>query len=218
VIDEIDNLKKITFILFFLFLGNVFSQKVIKREFNTSGISIIEITSDVIYHITIRSEKTNSIKIKAQIEGENYENVVLSILKKHNSLQINTPFTPFFEVKNDKLAAHKLISIELELIVPDTLEIKIKSAIASLTTSGSFKEISANLEGGNCQLNNFKGNATLKTKQGFITVYANKEVVGRAVSKKGTVVNELSTKRSNNSKYRIEAQSFKGNISVFQIH
>jgi len=217
------NLKKITYILFFFFLGNAFSQKTIKREFNAFEITTIEINSDIIYHINITSEKTNQIKINTQIEGENYENVVLSILEENETLKINTPYTPFFKVKNDKLAAHKLISIEMELIVPETIKIQIVAAISSLTTLGEFKELSADLEGGNCILNNFKGNALLKTKQGFITVYANKEIFGTAISKKGIVINELSNpkdkrKKNNTSKHLVEAESFSGNISLFQIH
>ncbi|PHS65733.1 MAG: hypothetical protein COB12_06585 [Flavobacterium sp.] len=211
-------MKKSIFILFFLFLGNVFSQKVIEREFNASDITTIEINSEVIYHIKITSEKTEQIKIKTQVEGENYENVVLGIIEENNTLHIKTSFTPFFEAKNDKLAAHKVISIEMELIVPERMAIKIIAEIASVETFGKYKDVSVLLENGNCSLANFKGNAMLKTKQGFITVYASKETLGIAVSKKGAVVNKLSKSNVKSLKYRIEAESFKGNISLFQIH
>ncbi len=211
-------MKKSTFILFFLFLGNAFSQKVIEREFNALEITTIEINSEIIYHIKITSEKTEQIKIKTQVEGENYENVVLGIIEENNTLQIKTSFTPFFEAKNDKLAAHKLISIEMELIVPESMAVKIEASVASVEIFGKYKAVSVLLENGNCSLTNFKGNAMLKTKQGFITVYASKETLGIAVSKKGAVVNELSKSNVKSLKHRIEAESFKGNISLFQIH
>jgi len=211
-------LKKLTLILFFLFFGNVFAQKVIERNFNASEITSIEINSDVIYHIKIISEKTEYIKIKTQVEGENYENVVLGIIEENNTLHINISYTPFFEAKNDKLAAHKVISIEMELIVPENMAINIKAEIASLEIDGKYGDVSVLLGSGNCSLTNFKGDAMLKTKQGFITVYASKKTLGTAISKKGTVINELSKVNVKSSKYRIEAESFKGNISLFQIH
>ncbi len=211
-------MKKLTFILFFLFLGNVIAQKVIERNFNVSGITTIESTSDVIYHIKITSRNTDQIKIKTKIEGENYENVVLGIIEENNTIQIKTSFTPFFEAKNDKLAAHKVISIEMELIVPESMAIKIEAEIASVEIFGKYVSVSALLENGNCLLNNFIGDALLKTKQGFIKVYALEETFGLANSKQGTVINELSKANVKSSKYRIETESFKGNISLFQIH
>ena len=212
-------MKKYTFILFILFFGNTFAQKIIEREFNASEISVIEINSDVIYHIKISSEKTDRIKIKTQVEGENYENVVLGIVEENNNtLSINTSFTPFFVAKNDKLAVHKLISIEMELVVPESIVIKIEASIASVEIFGKYESISVLLENGNCSLTNFIGDALLKTKHGFIKVYALEETIGLANSKKGTVINELSKANVKSLKYRIEAESFKGNISLFQIH
>lgn len=211
-------MKKITLILFFLLFGNIFAQKVIERNFNASEINSIEISSDVIYHIKIVSRNTEQIKIKTQVEGENYENVVLGIIEENNTLHINTSYTPFFEVKNDKLAAHKLISIEMEIVVPESMAVKIIAEIASVEIFGKYEAISVLLGSGNCLLTNFIGDALLKTKQGFIKVYALEETFGLANSEKGIVVNELNSKRFKNENYRIEAESVSGDISFFKIH
>jgi len=66
---------------------------------------------------------------------------------------------------------------------------------------------------GNCIIENFSGNATIKTKQGFIKIYAQDIVSGEAFSKKGKVFNELKI----NKKYTIEAVSLEGDISLFLI-
>ncbi|MCF6307346.1 MAG: hypothetical protein L3J09_05250 [Flavobacteriaceae bacterium] len=211
-------MKKFTFILFFLFLGNAFAQKIIEREFNASEITSIEINSDVIYHIKITSEKTKQIKIKTYIEGENYENVVLGIVEENNNiLYINTSFTPFFKAKNDKLAVHKVISIEMELIVPESKVIKIEASIASVEITGKYKAVSVLLESGNCSLFKFKGNAKLKTKQGFIKVYASRDTFGLANSIKGVATNNLDSQRFKNGYYRIVAESVSGDISLYHV-
>jgi len=208
---------KLAFLLlaFTITFGNSFAQKVMEREFDASEIRMIEIISNTIYAIKITSEKTKKIKIITQIEGENYENVVLSIIEKEGSLKIETPYSPFFKPENDKLAAHKVISIEMELIVPETVQVNIIAPIASLTSQGDFKSISALLGSGNCVLKEFKGDALLKTKEGFITVYCSEKAFGKAFSKKGKIINELSKIES---KYLIEAESIEGNISFYQIH
>ena len=203
------------FILFLLgFISNSFAQKIIEREFDAANLATIEINSDDIFAIRITSGKTNKIKIKTNIEGENFENVVLSVVKKNETLIINPEYSPFFKAKNDKLAAHKVIAIELDVFIPENFEIHIKSALASVETNGSFKLISALLEKGNCNFNNFKGNAIVKTNNGAITIYANQKTTGTAISKKGIVINEL----SNNGVYSINAESIRGDISLLQIH
>ena len=100
-----------------------YSQKIIERDFDATLINNIEINSDIINSVLIYSENTNHIKIIAKIEGENYENVVLSMVEKDNILFLKPDYTPFFEAENDKLAAHKVQSIELEIIVPEDIDI-----------------------------------------------------------------------------------------------
>jgi len=206
---------KYPYLIFFLIgvFSNSFSQKIIEREFDATFILVIEISSDIVFNITITSEEINKIKIRTNIDGENFENVLLSIKENNGQLSIAPEYSPYFEAKNDKLAAHKVIAIEMALIVPENIEIIIKSSLASLKASGKYVSVKALLGTGNCMLENFSGDALIKTKQGFIKVYADKSVYGIANSKKGTIINQLKYK----GKYSIEAESFEGDISLFLI-
>ena len=193
---------------------NSFAQKIIERKIDAASISLIEINSDDVFNIIITSEDITKVIIKTNIVGENFENVLLSIKENNGQLSIAPEYSPYFEAKNDKLAAHKVIAIEMELIVPENIEIIINSSLASLKASGKYVSVKALLGTGNCILENFNGDALINTKQGFIKVFAHKSVYGGiAISKKGTVTNELTTK----GKYRIEAESFEGDISLFLI-
>ena len=193
-----------------------YSQKIIERDFDATLINNIEINSDIINSVLIYSENTNHIKIIAKIEGENYENVVLSMVEKDNILFLKPDYTPFFEAENDKLAAHKVQSIELEIIVPEDIDISISSMMASVATKGKFKVLKAFLGNGNCNLQEFVGNAYLKTKTGSIKVSTKENIFGNAISKNGIVINQLSENK--NSKYTIIAETNMGEISLFQIH
>ena len=208
-------LKKIILIL--LLLGSKsFSQKIIEKEIAANHYNSIEISSNKIHHINLISTDLNTIFIIIRIEGQDHENVVLSLLEKNNTLLIEPDTTPFFKSINDKLAAHKVQSIEIELKLPKRLGVTINSKIASLTSKGSFNNIEASLEDGNCTLTNFEGNANISSKSGFIDVSTKANIKGYAYSKSGFIINELSDNLRSN--YNITAQTKDGDISLIQIH
>ena len=207
-------IQKIIFIFVFtLLVSDSFAQKIIEREFDATMFSAIEINSETVFKITISSEDVNKIKIRTSVEGENFENIVLSIKEENNFLKIQPEYSPYFEAKNDKLAAHKVLSIEMEIIVPENFKVRIKSSLASVKATGKFFSVEVLLGLGNCLLENFSGDANLKTNEGFIKVFAHNSVFGVAFSKKGKVVNELNKK----VKYSLKAESFEGDISLFLI-
>ncbi|MFT5248524.1 MAG: hypothetical protein ACI93P_000237 [bacterium] len=216
VLIQIKLIRNSCILLLTLMSIHCFSQKIIEREIDANLINSIEINSNSIHRILIVSEKSNSIKIRTRIEGEHHENVVLSLVEKENILFLKSAYSPFYKAENDKLAAHKVQSIELELIVPESMEISILSTIASVTTKGKFKAISVKLERGNCILKEFIGDANLKTKEGFISVTTSDKILGNAFSKNGKINNELS--KNKGSKYLIMAETKEGEISLFQIH
>lgn len=195
-----------------LFSTEASAQKVLEKQFNASAFETLVIESDDVFTIDISAAKTDKIKVRTHIEGEHYESVVLNTFEAHNTLTLSTGYSPFFEKENDKLAAHKLIAIDMEIIVPENLNIEIRSKIASVKGNGTFKNMFVALENGTCLLNNFEGNATLYTKRGPITVYAVPKMAGEAISKKGVVINEL----SKNGSYKIKAESITGTIKLLQ--
>ena len=110
-------MKKIILIL--LLCSKSFSQKIIEKEIAANHYNSIEISSDKIHHINLISTDLNTISIITRIEGQDHESVVLSLLEKNNILFIEPETTPFFKSINDKLAAHKVQSIEIELKLPN---------------------------------------------------------------------------------------------------
>ncbi len=206
-------LSHICFIVCLLSTCIGFSQKVMERSIDATNIKSISIASDLVYTISISSKKTSDVQIKATVEGETYEQIVLGIKEEGNELHIQPAYTPFFKANNDKLAAHKVLSIELELLVPDNCILNVNSSLTSLHIVGSLPLVNAQLEKGNCILKQFSGNASLKTNRGFIEVYANKTVKGNGFSKNGTVINEL----NEHGRFQIQAETVDGDISFYVI-
>ncbi len=199
-------------ILFLLYTATVLPQKKLHKELSSKGISEIVITADEVFHIQILSEKTDKISIVATIEGEYYENVTIPISEKNEILSITTGYSPYFVKENDKLAAHKLIAIDLAIIVPENFTVSIQSKIASVLVRGNYKTFTVGLETGNCYFQHFLGNANLQTKHGFITVFARPDVTANCKSARGKIINAL----PKFGKYLIQAESIEGNITLLQ--
>lgn len=201
-------------LLFILGIGTVsYSQKIIEKVINSKNISEIEIDSNLLYNISITTSKNSDIQIKTKVQGENFEKVLLSIKEKDKTLYLKPEFIPFFELENDKLATHKVVSIELDLQIPESMILKINSSLASLEMNGAIKTLEVNLENGNVQLKNFSGNAFIKTNRGSIIAYAKNKVVGNGISKYGKVYNKL----NNKGNLTLQAESIQGDISLFLI-
>ncbi len=207
-------MAKKSIIVFFLALGTTFcnAQKVIQKEFSSEEIQVLSIVDDAIFKISIQSSEESTINISAHISGEHSESVIIEEKISDGTLSFKTGFAPFFSLENDKLAAHKVMSIEFKITVPETIAVEIKSKLAAVNTNGTFKNLNISLENGSCILNAFSGNAQLKTIAGNITVYAENNVSGKVISKNGTVENRLYKQ----GKFLIEAESINGSISLLQ--
>lgn len=200
------------FVLFVAISISGIPQKKINKQWEAEGIEKIEFSSDQVYLIEIHAVKTSSLKLEVHIEGEHSENVMVSSSITNKTLSLSTQYRPFFQIPNDKLAAHKALSVEVKLIVPEGMEVKISSPLAGLIVRGTYKRLDVTLDQGYCEVKNFLGEALLYTKGGAIIVWAKEGVAGSATSQHGTILNELQ-KEGN---YYIRAESVNGNISLLQ--
>lgn len=205
---------KNSFIIAFLFFGNLvcLAQKIIQKEFSSEEIHTLSIVDNVIYKITIYSSEEKNLKVLAHVSGEHSESIIIEEKISEETLELKTGLIPFIILENDKLAAHKVMAVEMEIVIPKTMSIEIKSVLASLETTGAIKNLAVSLENGSCVLNDFSGNAHLKTTTGNITVFAKSNVSGKAISTHGIVQNELSL----NGKFFVEAESINGTIKLLQ--
>ncbi|MBL4663822.1 MAG: DUF4097 family beta strand repeat protein [Flavobacteriaceae bacterium] len=196
----------------FLVFSEIQAQKIMEKSWNSNQFERIEIISDEIYHVKIISEATETIYVNTKVEGEHSENIVLLISEANKTLSLTHGFTPYLVMQNDKLAAHKVISIEMEIRVPPHFKVIINGAITSVETEGAFNNIQLDLGSGNCVLKNFKGNAQLNSKDGNILVFAEKTVFGEAKSRAGSVKNELPKE----GQFFIKAESVNGDITLLK--
>jgi len=188
-----------------------YAQKRMEKNWDASAFQALEINTHDVSKISIKTSATETISLTAIIAGEYSENVVLEVSESNNVLVLGTGFRPFFTPKNDKLAAHKVLSIEFQLLLPQTLSLKVISSLSSLEITGKLKQLKAKLEAGQIQLYKFEGNAKLTTHTGDIICEVSKATTGEGMSKEGFVESTLKEAGT----FQVRATTVKGNIRLY---
>ena len=147
-----------------------------------------------------------------KFEGEHSENLVIIDSINQGVLRLSTDFQPLFKADNDKLSAHKVLSVELQLSIPKPIDLNIKSDIAQTKIEGQFPNVFIELKTGNCTLDPFFGNATINTINGTINIKTNN---AKTIAKSKTgIVDVVQFKLA---LHQLNLQTVNGNINVSKI-
>jgi hypothetical protein len=184
------------------------AQKTIHKQWDAFETDTLFIESDAINAIRILSGKGDKISLSARVEGEYNESVVINSKYRGRSLLLTSGFSPYFTKDNDKLAAHKVLSIEMTLGIPEKTAVVIRSRSAYVRSQGKLKYLETVLSEGTTDLANFIGDARLYSQKGDISVVVVGNVGGRAVSTYGSVQTDLPLQ----GEYFIEASSIQGDV------
>ncbi|GEQ84733.1 hypothetical protein ULMS_02410 [Patiriisocius marinistellae] len=205
--------KFITSTLLLLFLtATVHSQKILEKQYDAKSLKTLVINGNSVFEIHVIAESRNTISLKATIAGETSNDVMITEQDNQSKLQLGIKYAPYFTAINDKLSAHKVLSVILEYRIPEKMNVEIGSDIGSFWGRGVFKNLNVSLERGNCFISNYFGNATIMTLIGDVDIAVIGNVSGVGISKNGTVLNNLSRGHVTN----ISVESRDGNISLTQ--
>lgn len=204
-------MKAFIFILFFLTCCSLATVAQIdtSQRIDAAEIKELVILTDEIYKIHIKSVTGDKIILTTHSGGEYYNNIYLEVQRSQNKMLLSSRFSERLQGGYDKLSAHKVFSMEVTLLVPHGLEIYLRSNLASVSASGTFREFKAELQEGSCTLEGFSGNAIVNTYRGNIKV---KTSNARVKATSGT--GEVMVNHNLNGSNRIELRSVTGDIKV----
>ena len=195
-----------------LFFLSVFSfctmkgQKLVKKAFITPETQFIQVDSQNCYKLSVTTSEQEEVSVAASIEGEYSKDLLVAIEQKGATVLISTGFQPNFTNPNDKLSAHKVISIELNISLPEYKEVSIYGTNCNVLAEGNYKRLNVKLADGTCTLENIletvevntqKGNIFLSTFDGDITAKSIYGEVVRETIPKGDNVFVLNTVEGN---------------------
>tara|TARA_R110000765_G_scaffold5454_9_gene17062 strand:- start:337 stop:885 length:549 start_codon:yes stop_codon:yes gene_type:complete len=149
-------------------------------------ISLIQVNSANCFKIEMHTGQGNEVAIEAEIEGEYSQDLDLKVDVNGSTILIEAGFVPSFKNPNDKLSAHKVISIMLKLTIPKNKNVELYGTNSRVVIDGTYKEVNVALSDGVCQLNEVLGNVSVRTQSGSIGVLAKSAQI-EANSKYGKV-------------------------------
>lgn len=155
-------------LLLFPFMWQLHAQKVVKKALVQPQTTFIQIDSKYCYQVDLATTTANEVKVTANMEGEYAKDLLVSISETGATMLIGADFDPNFANPNDKLSAHKVVSIALQIHVPQYKEVSIFGTTSAVNARGNYKNLTVKLSDGTCVLENVGESVTVNTQKGDI--------------------------------------------------
>ncbi|MGJ8733040.1 MAG: hypothetical protein ACSHW4_07835 [Cellulophaga sp.] len=189
---------KLTLLTFLFASINLLSaQKIVEKTVVNDHISLININTENCYQVTLETANTEEVTVSANIDGEYKKDLLLEIKEDAASIFITTGFSPTFISPNDKLSAHKVISISLHIILPAYKNVKLYGKSSNVIATGDYKNLNITLSDGFCSLEKITETISATTQSGNILVNSNYATV-KASSKYGKIYTDNLAKGNTN--------------------
>lgn len=156
------------FLLFCFMLVQVHGQKLVKKAFIDDRTETIQIDAQYCYRIDLKTEPTDEVHVSASMEGEYAKDLLISIKQNGTTAMISADFQPLFVNPNDKLSAHKVVSIALEISVPEYKNVDVFGTNTNLYATGTYEDLNVTLSDGRCILKDISESVQVTTQKGDI--------------------------------------------------
>lgn len=154
-----------------------FGQKTIHKSFIEEGVDQIFVDAKDSFEVVLKTTDSNSLTIKAEIEGEYSPNQLVNVFTDRNLLTIEPSFNAGFVMPNDKLSAHKVLSVSLFIEIPKQYKVKLTGNSTNAEIHGDYKDLRIELNDGNCTLYHVASKVTVHTIKGSINAYVDKATI-----------------------------------------
>lgn len=199
--------------LLFGFVAVCHAQKSVQKRILNPFTQSITIDSKNCYLVELQSAKTKELRVEAEFEGEYQSDLAVTIQEDGSNIVIATGFSPNFLHPNDKLSAHKVISIAMKITLPEGMVVRLHGTNSNVEASGRYHNLEVTLADGDCTLETVSEQVRVKTQTGMIAVNTSsgeidaESVYGKLVLQnipKGNTIYELKSVEGNIYVYRTE--------------
>lgn len=153
-------------------LVSVHGQKLIRKAFIDPRTETIQIDGQYCYRIDLKTVLSPEVQVSASMEGEYAKDLLVSIKESGTTAMINADFQPLFVDPNDKLSAHKVVSIVLEISVPEFKNVEVFGTGTNVYATGKYEHLNITLSDGRCNLDNVSESVEVTTQKGDIVLVA----------------------------------------------
>lgn len=169
--------------------GCLFGQKQVTRTWVNPEIKAIHIDGTLAYEVELLTAPSREVSVEARMEGEYGPDVLVLFKESGTTLFIETRLGPNFKMPNDKLGAHKVISVRLKVTLPERQNVYLSGASCQVFTSGVFRNLDIVFNDGGCDLSHQADHTEVITGSAPITAHLKSGVI-KAESKYGVVLLE----------------------------
>ncbi len=159
-----------TLLLLFFTLNFLNAQKVVEKSIVHSAISSFQIDASNCFQINLSTSDSAELVVEATIEGEYRKDLVLNLNEEGSTVLVSAGFRSNFENPNDKLSAHKVVSIALEIKLPAFRNVNIFGTNSNIKTKGVYEKLKITSNDGFIRLIEVEGSAEVTTQSGDIIV------------------------------------------------
>lgn len=196
------HLKTVLFFGFSFWLQSTNAQKLVKKSIVNEQITHIQVDATNCFELDLSTFGGDALVVEAKIDGEYKKDLLLKVLEVGSTLTVSAGFQPNFVNPNDKLSAHKVVSIALKVMLPEQKNVHVFGTNCNVSAAGSYDFLKVSLNDGRCDLNNVLETAEVNTQSGPISAtYSNAAV--QANSKFGKVTGIAS--KSGDGLYRLSS-------------
>lgn len=151
---------------------NITAQKKIHKVVLNESINMIQVNAENCYKVVLVTGENNAIEVEAQMDGEYSKDLQMKVFETGNTLELGAGFQPVFKNPNDKLSAHKVISIALKITVPEFKNVQVFGNSARVLAYGKYSNLNITLSDGTCELHKVSEEVNVRTQSGNILVYS----------------------------------------------
>lgn len=184
----------------------------IEKTILEPSITLVQIDVKNCFELILETADVPEIKVNAIIEGEYSKDLEITIHEEGSTLMIGTGFRSDFINPNDKLSAHKVVSIALHIILPIEKNAAIFGTNSRVLVTGDYTDLNIVLADGVCELQKVSSVVQVKTQSGDILVSTKSGEV-KAYSKYGTVISDRIPKGNN----QFTLSTITGNIEISKL-
>lgn len=144
------------------------AQRHLQKTYLDPAVNAIIISGEQCFQVMVDTSPTQEVTVEADMEGEYQNDVFIQMETLGNTLRIGTDYAPNFERPNDKLSAHKVLSVKLKILLPEHLKVSLVAGDCQVKASGNYRELSVKIAGGGCTLQGRAYRTDIDTISGFI--------------------------------------------------
>lgn len=165
------------------------AQKMVVKTLENPAVSFITINGNNCYALDLQTVDISRITVAAAIDGEYFEDLLVNVEQEGAAVWVNTGFQPNFTIPNDKLSAHKVISISLKISIPENLNVRVYGSSTNVGVRGQYADLKISLADGTCTLHGRGEQVEINTQSGNIEVFTTKAQI-LATTKYGEIKRE----------------------------